>query len=116
MLLVARGGGGAREWEGEVWEREKRMGGSFSREIRGSLSGRERAPKGFEEIRGESVEGPEVGRMGVPRGEEGGGTADEEALGGAEEGIGLVGADLGGASSGVAFNPGAVFFFFTVSH
>ena len=55
------------------------MGGSFS--IRGSFSGIERVPKGFEDIRGGSEFGPGVGKMGGPGGEEGGGTAEEEALG-----------------------------------
>ena len=92
------------------------MGGSFSRGIRGSFSGRERAPKGFEEIRGEPEVGPRVGNMDGPRGEEGGGIAEEEALGGAEGGLGLEGAVLGGASSEFSFKPEAVFFFFTISH
>jgi len=91
------------------------MGGSFSRGIRGSLSGRERAPKGFEEIRGEPGDGPKVGKMGGPRGEEEEGTAEEEAMGGAEGGLVLGGAILEGSSK-FAFKPEAVFFFFTVSH
>lgn len=51
--------------------------------------------------------------MGGPRGEEGEGTV--EAFGGAEGGLGLRGAVLGGSSE-FAFNPEAVLFFFTVSH
>ena len=102
--------------EGGDWEREKRMGDSFSRGVRGSLSGRERVPKGFEEIRGEPVDGPEEGKMGGPRGEEGEGTDEEEALGRAEGRLGLGGTVLGGASSKFAFRLEAVFFFFTVSH
>lgn len=65
------------------------MGGSFSRGIKGSLSGREREPKGFEEIRGEPEDGLEVGKMGGPRGEEEEGTTKEEAMGRAEGGIRL---------------------------
>ena len=92
------------------------MGGSFSRGIKGSFSGRERASKGFEEIRGESEFGPRLGEMGGPRGEEEGGAAEVESLRGAEGGVGIGMADLGGATSECAFGPAVVFFFLTVSH
>ena len=84
------------------------MGGSFSREIGGSFSGRERALKGFKEFKGGSEVGPGLEGLRV---EEEGVAAEGKVLGGAEEGGGLEGASLGGAASRFAFRPAAVFFF-----
>ena len=92
------------------------MGGSFSREIRGSFSGRERAPKGFEEFKGKLEIGPGVGMMGGPREEEEGGANEGVVLGGADEGVDLGGVALGRAALEFAFGAVAVFFFLTVSH
>lgn len=49
--------------------------------------------------------------MGGPRGEEEGGEAEVEALGGAEGGVGMAMEYLGGAALEFSFGPVAVFFF-----